>query len=89
MSRPPKSAWDGKSWSINDWPADVFPGDPKKARHFARANRTELVAAGALVRIGRQLVVIGGPLDRWMRKQAFAVLDFVCPANVAKRPPPQ
>ena len=89
MSRRPKSALDARSWPIANWPAEVFPNDPSKGRHLVRSKRTELVAAGALVRVGRQLVILGGPYDIWMRKKAFEVLDFECPANRAKHPPPQ
>jgi hypothetical protein len=45
------------SWAVDEWPADVYPGRASKARYTLRAHRTELVAAGALVRVGRDLVV--------------------------------
>jgi len=69
------------SWSIKDWPLDVYPNSPDKARYLTRSKRDELISAGALVRIGRELVIIGEPYVRWMKKKAVAVPDYRCPAN--------
>jgi hypothetical protein len=44
------------SWPISDWPADVYPNDPKKARYTVRAHKDDLHRMGALVRVGRELV---------------------------------
>jgi hypothetical protein len=48
-----------ESWAIKDWPENVFRGDPDAALYLVRENRDELVLAGALTRVGRQLVVLG------------------------------
>lgn len=69
------------SWSLKDWPSDHYPNDTRKARYLVRANRDELTAAGALVRVGRELVIIGAPYVRWMQKKGASVPGYECPAN--------
>jgi hypothetical protein len=69
------------SWSIKNWPTDVYPNDSQKARYLIRANRDELTREGALVRVGRELVVIGERYVRWMQKKGSGVPDYECPAN--------
>lgn len=69
------------SWSINAWPAGVHPGSPDKARYLVRAQRDSLVRDGALVRVGRELVIIGDRYARWLQKGAARVSGFDCPAN--------
>ena len=69
------------SWSIKHWPVDVYPNDPDKARYLIRANRDELAREGALVRVGRELVIIGERYVRWMQKKGSAVPNYECPAN--------
>ena len=49
------------SWAVAHWPDSVYPNNASRGRHLVRSNQTALVAAGALVRIGRELVVLGGP----------------------------
>lgn len=58
------------SWSIDCWPADVFPGDPGKAKWLVRERRRELVEANCLARIGRQIIVFGGPYRKWLESRA-------------------
>ena len=69
------------SWSLKDWPQDIYPNDSGKARYSVRAHRDELTAAGALVRVGRELVIIGAPYVRWMQKKGAAVHGYECGAN--------
>ena len=69
------------SWSIKCWPADVYPNSPDKARYLVRANRDSLLRDGALVRVGRELVIIGDRYVRWMQKKGSAVPGYECPAN--------
>lgn len=64
------------SWALDDWPSHVYPGKSSKAKYICRAHRDELVAAGALVRVGRDLVVMGAPYSAWLSKQASRVNDF-------------
>ena len=64
------------SWAVRDWPLGIFPGSSRSARWLIRCNKPELVAAGALVRVGRQLVVIGSRYSRWLERQASEVPGF-------------
>ena len=73
------------SWSLKDWPPPIYPNSSKKARYMVRANRDELTTAGALVRIGRELVVIGDRYMRWMAKKGIEVPGYECPDNKDKR----
>lgn len=76
------------SWSIGTWPTDVYPHDPERARYLVRANRNDLVAAGVLARVGREIVVLGQRYARWLERQSGAVPGFQCPANRAEKAPP-
>jgi hypothetical protein len=70
------------SWSIEDWPRDVFPGSATDGRYIVNSHRGELMAAGALTRIGRKLVVIGGPYVGWMQGQSHRVDGFRIAPNI-------
>jgi len=72
------------SWSLKDWAQDIYPNDSSKATYLVRAHRDELTAAGALVRVGRELVIIGAPYVRWLQKKGAAVHGYECPANKDK-----
>ena len=69
------------SWTFASWPKDIYPNDGQRGRHICRAHRNELIAEGALTRIGRELAVLGAGYSRWLSKQANKVLDFDVPAN--------
>lgn len=69
------------SWSIGTWPVDVYPHNTDRARYLVRANKSELLSAGALARVGREIVIIGHRYARWLERQAGAVPGFECPAN--------
>ena len=69
------------SWPLKNWPSTVYPNDPDRATYMVRANRDELVREGALVRVGRELVIIGDKYIRWMQKKGSAVPGYECPAN--------
>lgn len=69
------------SWSIQTWPASVWPNDPVRARYLVRAQRDELMRAGALARVGRELVILGDRYGRWLQRQAANVPGYECPAN--------
>lgn len=69
------------SWSVNTWPADVYPHSPARARWLLRAHRDDLLAAKALSRVGREIVVIGRQYTKWLEQRVRAVSDFECPAN--------
>jgi len=72
------------SWAVEDWPSDVYPCRASKGRYIVRAHRDALVAAGALTRVGRDLVVIGTAYTSWLSKQGNRVSDFVIAPNVAR-----
>lgn len=69
------------SWSIGTWPADVYPHSPERARYLVRANKSELICAGALSRVGRELVIIGERYAKWLERNTARAADFECPAN--------
>ncbi len=69
------------SWDLEHWPHDVYPHSESRARWLLRARRNELIAAGALVRVGRELVVLGGPYARWLARQAEHVVGYESNAN--------
>jgi hypothetical protein len=73
------------SWDLGRWPPHVYPGTERRGRYVLRVHRQELLAAGALVRVGRELVVIGARYQRWLEKHAALVPDFECPANRPQR----
>lgn len=72
------------SWAISEWPASIYPNSDKRARYLIRANRHDLAQAGALVRVGRELVVIGEKYGRWLQMKASNVPGYECPANKAR-----
>lgn len=69
------------SWPINLWPADVYPNDASKGRYIIRMHRAELIAAGALSRIGRDIVIFGAGYSKWLAQQAGKVQGFEVAAN--------
>jgi hypothetical protein len=72
------------SWGINSWPVTVWPHEPKRARYLVRANQNALLQAGALCRIGRELVVIGARYGRWLERNASRVPEYKSNANRVK-----
>lgn len=69
------------SWSINDWPSDRYPNSPTRARYLIRAHKRELMEAGAIARVGRELVIIGPRYERWLERQASRVPDYAIAPN--------
>lgn len=74
-----------RSWSLNDWPPDIYPNDSLRARRVLRVHRKELMQCGAVSRIGRELVVFGEPYVRWVKSKAQNVADFKVAANEARK----
>jgi hypothetical protein len=64
------------SWDLAHWPPDVYPHSEKRAKYIVRAFRDELVLAGALARVGRELVVYGVNFDRWLQRKRTAVPGY-------------
>jgi hypothetical protein len=69
------------SWDIEHWPALVYPHTPSKGRYLVRSNRDSLVVAGALIRVGRDLVIIGAQYSKWLSGQAGRVASFAIAPN--------
>lgn len=74
-----------RSWSLADWPADVYPNDSLRARRVLRVHRKELMSCGAVSRIGRELVVFAEPYIKWVKSKASNVADFKVAANEARK----
>jgi hypothetical protein len=71
------------SWSIENWPADMWPNTVDRARYVIRANKDSLLAAGALSRVGRELIIFGVRYQRWLERHAANVPDYEIAANVS------
>lgn len=69
------------SWAIETWPTDVWPHSAGRARYVVRANRISLIEAGALSRVGREMVVLGDRYSRWLEKNTANVPGYECHAN--------
>lgn len=61
------------SWQAKDWPRHVAPGSASAAKHLIRKHRDELIACGALVRIGRDLTVLGEGYALFLKRKAKRV----------------
>jgi hypothetical protein len=72
------------SWALKSWPPDVYPNGTDRARRVLREHRDELLAAGSLARVGRELVVIGSRYQRWLERRTAHVPVYVCHANRAR-----
>jgi hypothetical protein len=64
------------SWGIANWPESIWPNDPDKAQWVVRSNKSELIAAGAISRIGKMKVIIGQPYVRWLERRVTRIADY-------------
>jgi hypothetical protein len=71
------------SWAITNWPETIYPHSASRGKYIVRAFRDQLVAAGALTRIGRDLVVLGSGYSAWLSKQSGKVAGFEIAPNRA------
>ncbi len=72
------------SWLLARWDSDaahVAPGSAKKAKYLFRMHRDELLAAGAVARVGRDIIFFGAQYDRFLRRNASRVPDYEIAAN--------
>lgn len=69
------------SWAFDNWPPDVYPGSPGRAKYIYRAYKNELMLAGAVSRVGREIVFLGDRYTRFLEKQTSRVPGFECAAN--------
>jgi hypothetical protein len=72
------------SWPIPSWPTSVYPCSESRGRYIVRMHREELKKAGALVRVGRDLVIFGAEYSAWLQKQAARVDGFEIAPNRAR-----
>ncbi len=74
------------SFLIKDWDRypDIAPGSKARGRKLVAFHRDELVAAGALVRLGRELVIIGGPYSSWLQRRSNRVAGFEIAPNAER-----
>jgi hypothetical protein len=61
------------SWLVSEWPAEVTPGRPSAGKNLVRTHRSELIACGALVRIGRNLTILGTGYAEFLARKAKRV----------------
>lgn len=69
-SKPAAAAPAPHSWDLEHWPSTVYPHSESRGRYVVRMHREALRAEGALVRVGRELVVIGARYVGWLQRQA-------------------
>lgn len=69
------------SWPSSHWNPDVYPNTQQKAKYLVRTYRDELLACGALTRIGRDLVVIGSAYVKWLNKHRAHVPGYEIAPN--------
>jgi hypothetical protein len=69
------------SWDVEHWPANVYPCRSSKGRYVLRQHREELIAAGVLSRVGRDLVILGAAYAAWLAKHRQSVEGFEIAPN--------
>jgi hypothetical protein len=74
------------SWPVSNWPPTVYPNDARKAHYLVREHASELLHAGALVRIGRERVIIGEPYAKWLARKATRVPGYEIACNRREQP---
>jgi hypothetical protein len=74
-----------QSWDLEHWPAHVYPHERGRARYLIRAHKIELIAAGALARVGREFVILGQQYTRWLQKQTTRAAAYSIAPNRASR----
>ena len=72
----PRVAAAPHSWSIQEWPAEVFPNTVQRARWLIREHRAELIDIGALARPGRELLIFGQPYCAWLASKKQRAAEF-------------
>ncbi len=64
------------SWELDSWPEGVWPHDPGRGKWIARAYRRELIASGALTRVGYRVVILGAGYSRWLESRVPEVSEY-------------
>ena len=60
---------------------DVYPNSTKAAKYLIRVHKEELVLAGAIARVGKNIVVLGDRYEAWLQAKAADVMDYDIAAN--------
>jgi hypothetical protein len=71
------------SWTVEGWPDGVYPGSASRGRYIIRMHKQSLLAAGALARVGRDLVVLGPSYQRWLELRRADVPGYAIAPNLA------
>ena len=72
------------SWPMANWDtvaAHVAPCSAKKAKYLYRMHRDELLAAGAVARIGRDIIFFGAQYEKFLKRGAARIPDYQIAAN--------
>jgi hypothetical protein len=69
------------SWSIDNWPPETWPNTVERARYVVRCYRSSLLEAGALSRVGREIIILGARYQRWLEKHSSNVPGYVIAPN--------
>jgi hypothetical protein len=69
------------SWLVAEWPPHVTPNRSNAGRQLVRAHRSELIECGALVRIGRNLTIIGEGYAQFLARKAKRVANYEIAPN--------
>lgn len=64
------------TWTVATWPRGVWPDTPTRARHVLKISMGELIAAGAITRPSREIVVIGVAYLKWLRSKTARVVTW-------------
>ena len=81
----PKTTPIPHSWSLETWPREVYPCTTSRARYVIRVHRDELIRAGVLSRVGRELIVLGERYAKWLQLHTADVPGY----QIAPNRPPQ
>ena len=69
------------SWMFSTWPSGVAPGDESGARYLFRTFRRDLIAAGAVTRVGRQVIFLGRGYEKFLQSRIAEVDGFEIAMN--------
>ena len=72
---PPVSSAAPRSWELRTWPAQIWPHATRRAQWISRCYRKELLAAGAMTRVGKMLVFIGLQYEAWLEHRVNQVVE--------------
>lgn len=81
MAKPAATSSLPHDWTFPTWPSDVYPYQGTRAKHLVRQNQGALMAAGALTRIGKHLVILGAGYHKWLVSNTPRVESYDVPAN--------